>query len=1031
MPRDHLSEPASEPVLRNRNELVANTAGLDISVGSASIRVANVPVYREIDNRLHQAVRLRLTPGNERTRANVRLSIGERELATIDLEIDAPATELLFVPEVDVPTEATVEVVGDRAQSHTFTIEPQRKWTIHLIHHSHYDIGYTDPQAEVMNHQLAFIDDALELATATDDWPDEAKFRWVIEVNWPLKHWLRTRSRAARDELARRVREGRIEINALPFSMHAEAYSYDELARQLDYARELRETLGVEITTAMQTDVPGSPIGLSSLLADAGVNFLAVAHNYAGRSIPHHLDGQDLTRPFFWETPDGQRVMVWYTDTLFGSAYMEAMNIGFGSGFDDVVSSLPEYLNAVTQRAYPYGSAGSWIMGSLEGVEQRRSGYPHDLLHLRVMGAFGDNGPSTILAAAIAREWNATYAWPKLVTSTNGRFRDEVAERIGDKLDTFRGDWTDWWADGIGSAANLLGKNRASQANIRTAQTLNAIATALGDPADPSVPAEIKTAYQEMALFDEHTWGAGNPWGTSVDGFNSGEAQWHRKAGFAYTAEERIGTILSGARERLGSLARTASECESLAVFNPTGLTRTDAVRMFIPAAGWPGDAAILHEADSGASIPITVEPQSHPSHRPQGVWITFVARDVPPFGYVRYRLGNGDRPISDHTPRLIGSRLETETAEIELDLTHGSIASITANGREIVDQSAATGFGGWIHDFYASGTGFNHLSSRIGRSDPWLLGSRGAGEYGHVISAVSNAVADRVTWRQSGQGADWIETTLTVPHDTGRIHLSHRLSKPSVMEKESGYIAFPFAGDDPQFSWEITGGIVRPGDPHVPGSAHWFRAIRHAALVETAGQPPLAWGTTQAPLIQVGNIHLPYAPFATTIPADRARPGTIYSWAFNNIWDTNFPPRQGGELRFDYVIGLGGKHVDPMALLRDTSASAAQPLVGIRARKGTAGNDLPDRGSFVESADLRVEITHLAAEPDGTLVVSLTSHAPESIIATLTFGALHVASAESATFLGEHRTAVAVNGTSLDVELRPGALQTVRLTLG
>ena len=66
----------------------------------------------------------------------------------------------------------------------------------------------------------------------------------------------------------------------------------------------------------MQTDVPGATIGLATLLTDAGIEFLAVAHNYAGRSIPHLLDGQDLTRPFRWQAPDGESLMVWYTDTL-------------------------------------------------------------------------------------------------------------------------------------------------------------------------------------------------------------------------------------------------------------------------------------------------------------------------------------------------------------------------------------------------------------------------------------------------------------------------------------------------------------------------------------------------------------------------------------------------------------------------------------------------------------------------------------------------------------------------------------------
>ncbi len=88
----------------------------------------------------------------------------------------------------------------------------------------------------------------------------------------------------------------------------------------------------------------------------------AVAHNYAGRSIPHHLDGRTSHDPSGGKHPMAKRSWSGYTDTLFGSAYMEAMNIGLGTGYEDVVASLPEYLNAVSQRITRTAKAatGSW-----------------------------------------------------------------------------------------------------------------------------------------------------------------------------------------------------------------------------------------------------------------------------------------------------------------------------------------------------------------------------------------------------------------------------------------------------------------------------------------------------------------------------------------------------------------------------------------------------------------------------------------------------------------------------------------------
>jgi hypothetical protein len=1017
--------------------LIANTTGLEISGAGFNLRVSNVPLFRNHHTTgLVQAVRIRSTPPEDPAEVIVRISGPAGEADHVTLPADAVASEFLFVPEVQENFEFLVEVLRDGrvVDGERFLVTPQRKWTIHLVHHSHYDIGYTDPQALVLESQLAFIDDALELATITDDWRPNDQFRWSIEVNWPLRHWLRTRSRHARDELIRRIKSGRIEINALPFSMHTEAYSFDELARQFDYTQQLRDELGVEITTAMQTDVPGSTIGLSTLLTDGGVRYLAVAHNYAGRSIPHLLDGQDLTRPFWWQAPDGDKVLVWYTDTLHGSAYMEAMTIGFGDGYDDVVMSLPEYLNALAQRNYPYGSGEDWISGSLRDAESSRAGYPHDLLHMRVQGAFGDNGPASLLPATIVREWNERWAYPRLVSSTNRSFFDEAEKRLGPDLATYSGDWTDWWADGIGSSAAMLAKNRASQSDIRTGQTLNALAHAMGDPTPPETVSEVTTAYEEMALFDEHTWGAADPWGTNLEMFQSGEHEWIRKAGFALGAEERVNLLLHGGMERLSTLGNGkagARQVESIVVVNPNSWDRTDLVRAFIPKHAWPTTGADLVEIDSGLSIPFVVDPQVHPRHRPMGVWIRFLARNVPSIGMLRFELRESSQQESENQSQTIGNVIKGEHFDVELDLERGAIGSIVdrGTGRQLVNADAPFGFNAYIHDRYTSGTGFNHLSSRMGRAQPWLLGARGTGQFGLITSQASNAVFDQVTYRYSAQGVDWIEATLTLPRGVPRLHIENHLHKPSTMEKESVYFAFPFGAPDPALTFEITGGTAGPDSPHVPGSARHFRAIRHWATIEESGRSPIAWATRQTPLVQTGNIHLPYAPFPTTLPADQDHGGTIYSWALNNIWDTNFPARQGGELRFDYVLATGHSESGD-ALGRDTGASASQPLVGIRMRSGADIDKLPARGSFVSIDDPRIELTHLSTNHAGSLVVYLESHANESVDARLTLPGIEVSSARCASFLGTDATDAPVVDNGVSVTIAAGEIRTVVLDL-
>src|SRR4029077_15212549 len=248
-------------------------------------------------------------------------------------------------------------------------------------------------------------------------------------------------------------------------------------------------------------------VGLAQLLVDAGVRFLSVSHNYAGRSVPHHVGGQSLTRPFYWETGTGDRLMTWFGDTPHGMAYMEGTMLGLSSGYEQTVELLPEYLAALASRPYPYAGALSEWWRVPSGRVLTKQAYPYDILHLRVLGAYSDNAGPSIVPAEIVRRWNEEWEYPHLRMATNADFFRAAQDRLGDRLDTFTGDWTDWWADGIGSAARFVSMGRRTQTAIRSAQSLHAISDSLGAAGAGDTAAGVKAVYEDLSLFDEHTWG--------------------------------------------------------------------------------------------------------------------------------------------------------------------------------------------------------------------------------------------------------------------------------------------------------------------------------------------------------------------------------------------------------------------------------------------------------------------------------------------------------------------------------------------
>src|SRR5215203_4619094 len=249
-----------------REEMIQSPSGVDLDARDFSVRAVGLPLFRRTeDGNLSQVLRLVVLA--EATAGDVTFTVsdGDTLLDSARARIDEGHTILdLFVPEVYEPRTFSLRVEAGEGEPFEAGVEvrPQRKWSVFLVHHSHLDIGYTDTQNSVLQHHLQYLDSVLDFVSATDDWPEDAKFRWNIEATWPLLHWIESRPESDRSRFFDHVREGRIEICALPFSMHTEAYSIDELARQLRFADELRERYDVPIRTAMQTDVPGATIGL-------------------------------------------------------------------------------------------------------------------------------------------------------------------------------------------------------------------------------------------------------------------------------------------------------------------------------------------------------------------------------------------------------------------------------------------------------------------------------------------------------------------------------------------------------------------------------------------------------------------------------------------------------------------------------------------------------------------------------------------------------------------------------------------------
>ena len=494
--------------------------------------------------------------------------------------MDAPTPVLVELPEL-ADTDS-VEVL----------LTPQRHWTLHLVQHAHLDIGYTDPQGTVLPSDQSYLDSCLELAAATDDWPDECAVPLVrSRALSVLRALVDSTGRAAQvAEFLERVREGRIELTAMPFNLHTETCSTDELHELL---RPSRGVAGAARHRHHHGHADGRAgrrsSGCPTSSPSSGIRYLSVAHNWAGRRCRTTSAASDLPRLFRWRAPAGASVLVWRTDTPHGLAYMEGSMLGFDESYE-LRRRPPAGLPVRTGHPpYPHEgghlrlAAPSWTPNSRASRTRGTSCTCGSWAH------FADNGPPRRIIADTVSRWNETWAFPAAadlaqrgLLHRRRRAARRPAPDVRRRLDGLVG-------GRCRRGGRPLAATRDGQAALAEAQTLAGHAEIMGATGGAGITGAAPEVYRAASLFNEHTWGAGDPWTHGDHGHGSGERQWHWKYAQALRAHDGAHTLLDAASAALGErLAPREGTLAGYYVVNTCSWERSETVRLFLPESTVP-----------------------------------------------------------------------------------------------------------------------------------------------------------------------------------------------------------------------------------------------------------------------------------------------------------------------------------------------------------------------------------------------------------------------------------------------------------
>ena len=169
MPREHV-----EPGAPLRLELAGASAGSRIwwmtfrAAPQPSLRVSQPAAVRRDGERRWQPLAVEVVHLGAPGQVEIESSFGARLRAP--LELGHNRYELPHEP-VEEPVDERIVVHLPDGTDHATAVRvaPVRPWTVHLVQHTHTDIGYTRPQTEILAEHLRYIDYALDFCDATDD----------------------------------------------------------------------------------------------------------------------------------------------------------------------------------------------------------------------------------------------------------------------------------------------------------------------------------------------------------------------------------------------------------------------------------------------------------------------------------------------------------------------------------------------------------------------------------------------------------------------------------------------------------------------------------------------------------------------------------------------------------------------------------------------------------------------------------------------------------------------------------------------
>jgi hypothetical protein len=558
--------------------------------------------------------------------------------------------------------------------------------TIYVVPSSHYDFGFIEPPNAIRERAARHVDEVIRVAE------EDPNFRWTIESVWQINEWLKRQKKPAsvlptdKEKIARFIsviRSGRVAVSTAWGSMHTDFMGAEELNRMsYDFAR-LQNSYGITSDVAYMNDVPGHPMSVASVLASGGTKYLVVGAN---TFINNATDLAPGKVPFYWEAPDGNKVLTWISQGNRG-AYVEALTQYYLD---------PYTLDPYTARR-PFDMFNPDLAGKKSDIDimeigvtdllnnYNKAGYKYDAV--MAMYAHDFIEPTSVLnLERAAKLWNSKHDEVKIKIATSPEFFEYILSKYGSQIPTFRGEWSGLWSEAKTASPRISAIGRYNHDHAPAAETLwSAIAMTRKLPVPVGNFASI---FDLMFTYDEHS-GAGNTGWPQLNSSEPLQEQNREYVEFTTKAKEATDKLLDTGIATLAQPDRwdnrtfaANGDTPAVMIYNPVAWNRADVVRLSPP----PGNRRISAIRDASGS-PIAFDTDDDGN-------AVFAAKNVPSMGYVSYQVTIAVGRAVSSLRNVLGNSTENTRFSVSLN-PNGTIRSIRDKraNRELVNANGELPF--------------------------------------------------------------------------------------------------------------------------------------------------------------------------------------------------------------------------------------------------------------------------------------------------------------------------------------------------